>query len=283
MNLPTKITIARIALIPIFVLFFCLHSVFEQFYIPMTIVFIIASCTDFIDGYIARKHNLVTDLGKFLDPIADKILVVAGMIILLKMNFVTSTGEVYPVLAPYFGEICVILILAREFIIGVFRQLAASKGFVMAADKLGKAKTITTLIALPMLMLVPLINEPWHKAVNWIGVVFLFLGWVLFGIATLLTVISGINYIWKNKGVLVADKVKAESNPTENVADKMTDNSDNIEFLTESVADSNRDCAKDEEIIASEEEQLTDNNIVIGTFDETIQSTNTVVEEGKND
>lgn len=207
MNLPTRITVARIALIPIFVLIFCLREVFEQYYILMTIVFIIASCTDFVDGHLARKYNLVTDLGKFLDPIADKILVVAGMIILLKMNFITSAGEVYPVLAPYFGEICVILILAREFIIGVFRQLAASKGKVMAADKLGKAKTIVTLIALPMLMLVPFINEPWHKAVNWVGVVFLFLGWALFGIATILTVVSGFNYIWKNKHVFMEEKV----------------------------------------------------------------------------
>ena len=215
MNLPTRITVARIALIPIFVLIFCLREVFEQYYILMTIVFIIASCTDFVDGHLARKYNLVTDLGKFLDPIADKILVVAGMIILLKMNFITSAGEVYPVLAPYFGEICVILILAREFIIGVFRQLAASKGKVMAADKLGKAKTIVTLIALPMLMLVPFINEPWHKAVNWVGVVFLFLGWVLFGIATILTVVSGINYVLKNKHVFKDDEVVSKTNETE--------------------------------------------------------------------
>ena len=74
MNLPTRVTVARIALIPIFVLIFCLKEVFEQYYILMTIVFIIASCTDFVDGHLARKHNLVTDLGKFLDPIADKIL-----------------------------------------------------------------------------------------------------------------------------------------------------------------------------------------------------------------
>ena len=86
MNLPTRVTVARIALIPIFVLFFCLQGVFKQYYIPMTAIFILASCTDFVDGHLARKHNLITDLGKFLDPIADKILVVSGMIILLKMN-----------------------------------------------------------------------------------------------------------------------------------------------------------------------------------------------------
>lgn len=231
MNLPTRVTVARIALIPIFVLFFFLQGVFKQYYIPMTAIFILASCTDFVDGHLARKHNLVTDLGKFLDPIADKILVVSGMIILLKMNFITNTGEVYPVLAPYFGEICVILILAREFIIGVFRQIAATKGVVMAADKLGKAKTIVTLIALPMLMLVPFINETWHKAVNWIGVVFLFLGWILFGVATILTVVSGINYIWKNKHVFANEKndIKADNTESSNgIVVNNAEQSDNI-------------------------------------------------------
>lgn len=207
MNLPTKITVTRIALIPIFIMFFCLKSVFQQYYILMTAVFILASCTDFIDGHLARKNNMVTDLGKFLDPIADKILVVAGMIVLLSMEFkVPSTGEMFPVLPPYFGEICVILILAREFIIGVFRQLAATKGIVMAADKLGKAKTIVTMIALPMLMLVPFINETWDIAVKWFGVVFLFCGWALFALATILTIASGINYILVNKQVLVTPK-----------------------------------------------------------------------------
>ncbi|MDE6967750.1 MAG: CDP-diacylglycerol--glycerol-3-phosphate 3-phosphatidyltransferase [Clostridia bacterium] len=220
MNLPTRVTVARIALIPLLVLIFCLREVFAQYYILMTIVFIIASCTDFVDGHLARKHNLVTDLGKFLDPIADKILVVAGMIILLKMNFITKSGMVFPVLAPYFGEICIILILAREFIIGVFRQIAATKGVVMAADKLGKAKTIVTLIAIPMLMLVPFINEPWHVAVNWFGVIFLFCGWALFGVATLLTVVSGINYIWKNKHVFAENKVSEQEI---NSADKVVE------------------------------------------------------------
>lgn len=238
MNLPTKVTLARIALIPIFVLFYCLKGVFAQYYIPMTIMFIIASCTDFIDGNLARKHNMVTDLGKFLDPIADKILVVAGMIVLLKMNFVTASGEVYSVLAPYFGEICVILILAREFIIGVFRQMAAKKGTVMAADKLGKAKTVVTLIALPMLMLVPFINEN-NIVIHWIGVVWLFLGWVLFGVATILTVVSGFNYIWKNRQVFETAQPAQKS--VEEIAASCEQN------ICE-----NEDCEKQEENIAKE-------------------------------
>lgn len=262
MNLPTRITVARIALIPLFILLFCLNAVFKQYYIPMTIVFIIASCTDFVDGHLARKHNLVTDLGKFLDPIADKILVVAGMIVLLRMNFVTSTGAVYPVLAPYFGEICVTLILAREFIIGVFRQLAASKGVVMAADKLGKAKTIVTLIALPMLMLVPLINEPWHKAVNWIGVGFLFVGWVLFGVATILTVVSGFNYIWKNRHAL-----KTEQEPCEPIENEKSE----CNCLSENEVSENAQCANLDVL-----------GVEIGTM-EVVENNTAQNEEGNND
>lgn len=196
MNLPTKITIARIALIPIFILMYCLKDVFAYYYLPMTALFILASCTDFVDGHIARKHNLVTDLGKFLDPIADKILVLSGLVVLLMMK--DSTGVA--VLPKYFGEIAVIIIMAREFIIGVLRQMAASKGCVLAADNWGKWKTVITLIAQPMLMLVPIITES-IVFVHWLGVVFKYLGWTLFAIATLLTVISGINYVIKNKHV----------------------------------------------------------------------------------
>lgn len=230
MNLPTKVTVARIALIPIFILFYCLKDVFQQYYIPMTLIFILASCTDFIDGNLARKHNMVTDLGKFLDPIADKILVVAGMIVLLKMDFVTANGTVFPVLAPYFGEICIVLILAREFIIGVFRQLAASKGTVMAADKLGKAKTVITLIALPMLMLVPFINEN-NIVIHWIGVVWLFLGWALFGVATILTVVSGFNYVWKNRQVFATEK--AEESKADLVSIENVESSEVLSDITE--------------------------------------------------
>lgn len=249
MNLPTKVTVARIALIPIFILFYCLKEVFAQYYIPMTIVFIIASCTDFIDGNLARKHNMVTDLGKFLDPIADKILVVAGMIVLLDMTFTPSAGlsigdfvfsASYPVLLPYFGVICVILILAREFIVGVFRQLAASKGLVMAADKLGKSKTIVTLVALPMLMMTPIIGENWHVAFNWFGVFILFAGWILFGVATILTIVSGFNYILKNKHVLATQKAGSEQTPsvetaTNDMVSSQNENDviDNVEVVAE--------------------------------------------------
>lgn len=189
MNLPTKITVARILLIPLMIICYCLKSVFDYYFILMCFIFVIASCTDFIDGHIARKYNMVTDLGKFLDPIADKILVVAGLVLLLEM-------KIFPI---YYGVICCILILSREFIVGVFRQIAASKGSVLAADGLGKAKTIVTLIAIPLLMLSPLKTE--IDFLNTIAVILWWAGMVLFTIATILTIWSGFNYIIKNKHV----------------------------------------------------------------------------------
>ena len=237
MNLPTKITVARIVLVPVIIALFCLREVFEYYYLLMTLLYVITSSTDAIDGYLARKNNMVTDLGKFLDPIADKILVVAGLVILLDMSFtVPSTGELFSVMPPYFGVIGVISILAREFIIGVFRQMAAAKGIVMGADTLGKAKTVVTLIFIPMLMLVPLINVD-NVIFKWVGVIFLFAGWVLFAVATILTILSGVNYILTNKQVLA--EIKEDNNQASGVnediafADKESDSEvcacDNIE------------------------------------------------------
>lgn len=197
MNLPTKITVARIALIPLLIIVYCLNSVFDYYFALMTFIYVLASCTDFVDGHIARKYNMVTDLGKFLDPIADKILVVAGIFLIFEMGL-------FPL---YFGVICCTLIISREFIIGVFRQLAASKGCVMAADKLGKAKTIVTLIAIPALMLSPLRDTlSYAKAGVIVGDILYYGGLVMFALATLLTVISGINYIMKNKSVISDNK-----------------------------------------------------------------------------
>ena len=134
MNLPTKITVARLVLIPIFILSYCLQSVWKYAFIFTWLIFMVASLTDYVDGHLARKYNLVTNLGKFLDPIADKVLVVAGL-------FVIVDGGYLPI--AYLAMICSVLIMARELIIGLFRQMAALRNFVLAADKLGKIKTAT--------------------------------------------------------------------------------------------------------------------------------------------
>lgn len=194
MNLPTKITVARMFLIPVMLICFCLREVFDYYYILAAIAFGISSATDFVDGFIARKYNMVTDLGKFLDPIADKILVVAGLTVIIADA--QNIG-----INIYFVVVATTVILAREFIIGVFRQIAASKGKVLQADKLGKIKTIATLFGISFLIIAPLKNidiAVWH----YIGLVFYYAGYVLFAFATLMTVVSGVNYIVKNKSVL---------------------------------------------------------------------------------
>ena len=140
MNLPNKLTIFRIFLVPIMVLIPYLGFNEEVFGIPMylilvDIIFIIASITDKLDGTIARKKNLVTDFGKFLDPIADKILVIAALIILVDLNKIPSWIP--------------IIVIFREFLVSGFRLVAASKGGkVIAASIWGKIKTVTQMIAI---------------------------------------------------------------------------------------------------------------------------------------
>ena len=194
MNLPNKITLIRIILIPIMV-FLYLATFIPYGKIIALAVFILAACTDFLDGMIARKYGLVTNLGKFLDPIADKLLT-AGALLLVVCDMTIP--------APY-GVIIAIIILGRELIISAFRQVAATKNFVMAADKWGKVKTIFQDIALPALFLLSLIYQ-----YSWFSQTFVFvyeiICYVLIGIATLLTIISGLNYLIKNWKVLKEDK-----------------------------------------------------------------------------
>lgn len=194
MNLPNKITLIRIILIPIMV-FLYLATFIPYGKIIALAVFILAACTDFLDGMIARKYGLVTNLGKFLDPIADKLLTASALLLVV-------CDMTIP--APY-GVIIAIIILGRELIISAFRQVAATKNFIMAADKWGKVKTIFQDIALPALFFLSLIYQ-----YSWFSQIFVFvyeiICYVLIGIATLLTIISGLNYLIKNWKVLKEDK-----------------------------------------------------------------------------
>ena len=205
MNLPNKISCVRIALLPVFI-FFYMATFIPCNYLIAGIVFAVAAFTDLLDGKIARKYNLVTDLGKFLDPIADKLIVMAALIL------VSADGTIPK---PY-GIIVAIIIIGRELIISAFRQIAAAKGIVMAADMWGKYKTTFQTIALPLLML-----QAQVVASNWLTgnglLAFKIVNYVLIGIATVLTIISGCNYIIKNKAVLKQaekkdDTTKIESN-----------------------------------------------------------------------
>ena len=196
MNLPNKITLVRIFMIPIFVAVFFLDGILPYNYIISGVIFALAACTDFIDGYIARKYNLVTNLGKFLDPIADKVLVSTAMMLLLTLQggLFFAFGKLGNVL--YIATaVCVCIIMARELIISAFRQIAATSGLVMAADMLGKYKTTFQDISIFILIIAADLTGKVQSIVGWIG-----LG--LFAVATILTIWSGISYVVKNKQVL---------------------------------------------------------------------------------
>ena len=175
MNLPNKLTVLRVLMVPFFVLFMLtdLGGVANK-WIALAI-FVVASLTDLLDGKIARKYNLVTNFGKFMDPLADKLLVCAAMICLMDLDRLPSW--------------IVIIIISREFIISGFRLIAADNGIVIAASWWGKAKTISQ-----MLMIILLVAD--------LGGVFDTIGQVVIYIALVLTVVSLIDYIAKNKQVL---------------------------------------------------------------------------------
>lgn len=196
MNLPNKLTIARMIMIPVFILFFYLN--FAGHYFVALAVFAIASFTDLLDGKIARRYNLVTNLGKFLDPIADKVLVSSALIVILTVPsyFIAFLGG----WAMIVGGCCVVVIFARELIVSGFRMVAADAGIVIAADKIGKFKTVAQDISIIMLLLFGGFYEIFGDAV---GVqVVNYIGLIMLAAAAILTVISGINYIVKNIAVL---------------------------------------------------------------------------------
>lgn len=176
MNLPNKLTLFRVLLIPFFV-FFLLFSVTDgngwMRYLALAI-FIAASLTDLLDGYIARKYNLVTNFGKFMDPLADKLLVCAALICLVELRLIPSW--------------MVIIIISREFIISGFRLIAADNGVVIAASYWGKFKTTFQMIMICLLIV--------H--IEQIALLTMIITWV----AVLLTVISLVDYLVKNKSIM---------------------------------------------------------------------------------
>lgn len=170
MNLPNKLTLMRIVLVPVFVVLYKLG-----FFIPALIVFIVASVTDFFDGKIARKYNLVTNFGKIMDPLADKILVYAAFSIFVEAHIVPAW--------------MFIIILFREFIVAGMRTVAASEGIVIAAAMSGKLKTVLQMIAVPLLIISSL-----NPIIAMLGKVFLWASLVM-------TIVSGVEYINNNKSV----------------------------------------------------------------------------------
>ncbi len=192
MNLPNKLTIARVIMIPLVMVFYMVDAIPYGKLIAIGL-FVIAAATDFLDGYIARKYNLVTDLGKFLDPIADKLLVASVL-------FMIAIDGTIP--NPW-GVIVVTTIMSRELIIDAFRLIASTKGIVMAADIFGKAKTMVQCWTMPLCILLAFFEQ--CTSVGGAGLLtFQVICYVLIGLSTVLTVISGVNYIVKNKQVIAS-------------------------------------------------------------------------------
>ena len=177
LTIASKVTIARICLIPVFIVCYHLWGDLWSGAIPAA-VFILASMTDWVDGYLARSRNEVTNFGKFMDPIADKLLVMSAFVLLVGDGRMT-------------GVSCII-ILAREFIISGFRLIASDRGMVLAAGKLGKIKTTLQIIAIVLLLLnnfpFVYISIPMDK--------------IVLAAAVVMTVWSGADYIVKNRGIL---------------------------------------------------------------------------------
>ncbi|RDU24850.1 CDP-diacylglycerol--glycerol-3-phosphate 3-phosphatidyltransferase [Anaerosacchariphilus polymeriproducens] len=176
MNLPNKLTVIRVVMIPFFVLFMLTNLAGEGSKFIALGIFCIASFTDFLDGYIARKNNLVTNFGKFMDPLADKLLVCSAMICLVEIGRLPAW--------------IVIIIISREFIISGFRLVASDNGIVIAASYWGKFKTVSQ-----MFMIIVLILNLNHSIFETVEIVLIYTSLVL-------TVLSLIDYIAKNKSVL---------------------------------------------------------------------------------
>lgn len=173
MNLPNKITIARVFMIPFFLIFLLVDKISYGKYIA-AVIFIVACLTDAIDGHLARKYNLITNFGKFMDPLADKLLVCSALICFVELKLIPAW--------------IVIIIISREFIISGFRLIASDNGIVIAASYWGKFKTTAQMI-MSVLLIIHL------KSFSWLEQIFIYLSLIL-------TIISLIDYLWKNRQVL---------------------------------------------------------------------------------
>ena len=190
MNLPNRLTVLRLILTFVFVAILSVE--FPHWRSLALIVFAVAAITDVLDGHLARKHNLITSFGKLMDPLADKVLMCAGFVLLV-------SHELMPAWV-------VIIILAREFLVTGLRLVASAEGMVLAAENLGKHKTIWQIVTV-IYFLVYLASE--ETAFSWMRWLFdwkptgpTIAGQILIGISLVLTIVSGLSYAWKNRQLL---------------------------------------------------------------------------------
>jgi CDP-diacylglycerol---glycerol-3-phosphate 3-phosphatidyltransferase len=169
LNLPNTLTLSRIFLTPLLVVILLTRIDGKEIY--GVVIFVIAALTDYLDGYIARKRNQVTDVGKLLDPIADKLLITSAFISLVELN-----------LAPAW---MVVIIVGREFAVSGIRSIAAAQGYVMPANVLGKLKTVCQVLTIVVLIVADTYIEPWERFGR-------FLLWVTVAIS----LVSAVNYLW---------------------------------------------------------------------------------------
>ena len=174
MNLPNKLTIARMIAVPFFIAAYLLG-----YYPAALVIFIVASATDALDGKIARSRNLVTNFGKIMDPLADKILVYSALCLFIESEIIRAW--------------MLILILAREFIVAGMRTVAASEGTVLAAGMSGKIKTVLQMVAVIVYLFALCLNEARPTV--------MMIGNVIFWASLVMTVYSGGEYVWKNRSV----------------------------------------------------------------------------------
>lgn len=197
MNLPNTLSVVRMCMIPLFIVAYFLSPVWA------VVVFVLAAFTDFLDGYIARKYNMVTDLGKLLDPMADKVLVTAALFCVVGTNPLQYGMDGNA--SSIFLICCSTVIIARELLISAVRMIAASKGIVVQANVYGKIKTIFQDVSLPLLVFCKIgeryvlisMENWWQSAGRYICIV----ASALFAVATLLTIVSGVIYLVQNRKV----------------------------------------------------------------------------------
>jgi len=214
MNLPNKITLSRILFLPVFLAVGLINFPYSNF--VALALFIILAVTDFLDGYIARKNNIVTNLGKFLDPIADKLLCTTGLLLLI----VGAT----PIIPNPYGIICVFLILLRDYAVTGLRQIAQLKGVIIPADKLGKLKANFQYVMTVYGFMVGGFRAIESIASSAFLTYFTLVFYILVGVTTALVLISGLVYIIKNISIFAedsanknkAEKDKHDKKPTKN-------------------------------------------------------------------